>query len=168
MTSIHSSIRKAAITDLTRLTEIYNQAVLSQQSTCDTQPFSAQERRQWFDEHQTDRFPLWVYETEGKAVGYAYISPYRSGRSALRAVCEISYYLDFDYHGRGIGSRLMAYTIQEARQRGFKYMIALLLSCNGGSISLLKKFGFSEWGAMPDIAQFEAAAYSHLYYGRKL
>jgi L-amino acid N-acyltransferase YncA len=168
MGSTDGNIRKAAAADLPRLTEIYNQAILGRQSTCDTEPLSVEQRRQWFKEHQTDRFPLWVYETDGKAVGYAYLSPYRGGRSAVRDVCEISYYIDFHYHGRGIGSRLMAHAVKEAQQRGFKHMIALLLSCNAASIALLKKFDFAEWGAMPEIAQFEEAEYSHLYYGKKL
>lgn len=161
-------IRKAKITDLTRLTEIYNQAIITQKCTCDTQTFTVQERQQWFNEHQSHRFPIWVCEIEGKVVGYSYISPYRSGRKALRNVCEISYYLDYDYHRRGIGSQLMDYTIQEAKERGFINIIAILLECNIGSIGLLRKFGFSQWGVLPEIAQFQDVLYSHLYYGKKI
>ncbi|MCH3963357.1 MAG: GNAT family N-acetyltransferase [Clostridium sp.] len=161
-------IHKAEITDLARLTEIYNQAILTQRCTCDIRTFTVRERQLWFSEHQTGRFPIFVYEMKGKVVGYSYISPYRPGRKALCDVCEISYYIDFDYHRRGIGSRLMEYTIQKAVEKGFVNMIAILLSCNSGSIALLKKFGFSEWGALPEIAQMDNALYSHLYYGKKL
>lgn len=168
MTSTSGTIRKAAITDLPRLTEIYNQAVLDRKCTCDIEPFTAEERRHWFDDHQSDRFPLWVYEAGGQVVGYVYISPYRSGRSAVRDVCEVSYYLDFACHGQGIGSELVAHAIGEARKRGFNHMIAMLLSANAASIALLKKFAFAEWGNMPDIADFGDITCSHLYYGRKL
>lgn len=156
------------MTDLALLTEIYNQAILTQRCTCDTQSFTVKERKQWFDEHKDNRFPIWVYEIEGKVVGYSYISPYRSGRKALSNVCEISYYLDFSYHRKGIGSDLIGYTIEEIKKRGFTNVLAILLSCNIGSIKLLKKFGFTEWGVLPTIAEFEDVSYSHLYYGRKI
>lgn len=168
ITQVCGNIRKAEKTDLTRLTEIYNQAILTKRCTCDTQIFTVEERKQWFNEHQTDRFPVWIYETEEKVVGYSYITPYRSGRNALRDVCEISYYLDFDYHRKGIGSQLVDYTIQEVKKRGFDNIIAILLSCNSRSIMLLKKFGFSEWGVLPEIAKFEDVSCSHLYYGKKI
>jgi len=162
------NIREAKTSDLTRLTEIYNQAIVTQNCTCDTQVFTVQERTQWFDEHRMSDFPIFVCETDGKVVGYSYISPYRSGREALRRVCEISYYIDFDYHHKGIGSQLLEHTIHVTREKGFRNVVAILLSCNTGSIALLKKFGFSEWGSMPDIAQFGDDFYSHQYYGKKL
>lgn len=163
-----NNIRKAEILDLTRLTEIYNQAILTKLCTCDTETFTVQERKKWFDEHQENQFPIFVYERKGKVVGYSYISPYRSGRNALRFVCEISYYIDFDYHRQGIGSQLVDYTIREAKDYGFKNLIAILLSCNCGSVTLLKKLGFSQWGILSEIAHFEDISYSHLYYGKKI
>lgn len=165
---ICSNIRKAEITDLSRLTEIYNQAILTHRCNCDTQISTVQERQQWFNEHQSDKFPIWVFEAEGKVAGYSYISPYRSGRNALHNVCEISYYIDFDYHRKGIGSQLVDYILQEAKVKGFKNVIAIVLSCNSRSIMLLKKYGFSEWGLLPEIAQFDDILFSHIYYGKKI
>lgn len=161
-------IRIAAIADLERLTNIYNQSIFARYLTCDTDPFTVQERQSWFNEHKDKKYPLYVYEVEGKVVGYVYLSPYRSGRKALSHVCEVSYYLDFDYHGRRIGSLLLEHAIQTARQMGFRNMIAILLESNLISIKLLKKYGFSEWGNMPDIAEFEEVSYAHLYFGKKL
>jgi len=168
LTNLHGTIHKATATDLPRLTEIYNQAIEAGKCTSDTETVSVDERRRWFDDHQSDRFPLWVCETDGKVSGYVYLSAYRNGRSALRDVCEVSYYLAFGCHGQGIGSRLLAHAIEEARQRGFKHMIAMLLSANTASLALLKKFSFAEWGNMPHIARFGEVTYSHLYWGRSL
>lgn len=168
MTYLQGNIRKATATDLPRLTEIYNQAIEAGKCTSDTETLSIEERRHWFADHQSERFPLWVYETGGKVAGYVYLSSYRNGRSALRDVCEVSYYLDFACHGQGIGSRLVAHAIEEARRRGFKHMIAMLLSANTASLTLLKKFSFTEWGNMPHIARFGEVTYSHLYWGRAL
>lgn len=165
---VRNKIREAMTSDLSRLTEIYNQAIAAKHCTCDTKVFTVQERAQWFDEHKMSDFPVFVCESEDKVVGYSCLSPYRSGRNALRSVCEISYYIDFDYQKKGFGSSLMKHTIRVAKDKGFTNVIAILLSCNTGSINLLKRFGFSEWGEMPQIARFGDESYSHLYYGKKL
>ena len=107
-------IRKAMESDLERLTAIYNQAILDGNRTCDTEPFPTEARRTWLLEHDQERFPLFTCLLKGKVVGYAYLSPYRSGRPALADTAEISCYLDFSIHGQGIGSRLMEFMLSEA------------------------------------------------------
>ena len=163
------TIRKAEFADLARLTEIYNQAISAGYCTCDTKPFTLHERQPWFTEHEQDkRCPIFVYVLEEDVVGYSYISSYRKGREALNEVGEISYYVDFDYHGFGIAKRLMEHTIQAAKELGYTSLIAILLECNRESISLLKKYKFEEWGILPKTAKLGDKYYSHLHYGLKL
>lgn len=161
-------IRKANISDLDRLTEIYNQAIAAGYCTCDTKYFTAQERMPWFNKHQNERCPILVYELEEEAVGYSCISPYRSGREALNEVGEISYYVDFNYHGFGIAKKLISHTIQAAKELGYTNLIAILLKHNRESISLLKRYNFEEWGILPQVAKLGDEYHSHLYYGLKL
>ena len=161
-------IRRAAAKDLGRLSDIYNQAVNAGYCTCDTQNFSEEERRGWFAVNENDRTPVFVGEAEGMVIGYAYLSLYRGGRPAVKDTAEISYYLDFDYLGKGIGKALFEHTVNAAKDLGYENLVAILLSCNEASIGLLKKFGFEEWGRMPDIAHTKGAVHSHLYYGKKI
>lgn len=161
-------IRPAENRDLPRLTEIYNQAIQVGTCTCDLTEFAEAERLPWFQEHQDPAWPLLVYALDGHVVGYAYLSPYRKGREALRHFAEVSYYVDFACHGRGVGSALLACAIDTARRLGYRQLVAILLSCNGPSIALLKKFGFAEWGCLPDVAELPGGICSHLYYGKSL
>ena len=161
-------IRKAMESDLERLTAIYNQAILDGNRTCDTEPFPTEARRAWLLEHDQERFPLFTCLLKGKVVGYAYLSPYRSGRPALADTAEISCYLDFSIHGQGIGSRLMEFMLSEAPRLVFRTLVAILLDCNSASIALLKKYGFSEWGRLPEIACLSGCYFDHLYYGKAL
>ncbi len=101
-------------------------------------------------------------------MGCAYLSPYQEGHPALRTVAEISYYVDFQYHGQGIGGKLLRHAIKEARRLGYRNLLAILLECNPGSIHLLEKHGFSLWGSLPQVAQLVQGWYSHLYYVRAL
>ncbi|MDR0659899.1 MAG: GNAT family N-acetyltransferase [Prevotellaceae bacterium] len=161
-------IRKADISDLERLTEIYNQAIDANYCTCDTKHFTPHERLPWYEEHQDERCPIFVCVHDEDAIGYSYISSYRSGRGALSEVGEISYYVDFCYHGFGIAKRLIEHTLQAAKGSGYKNLLAILLDCNRESISLLKKYKFEEWGVLPKVAKLGEKYHSHLYYGLKL
>ena len=158
-------IREATIHDLERLTEIYNQAILSKKATADTETFTAEQRREWLLSHNNKRTPLLVYEDCGTVLGYCYLSEYRPGRRALESIAEISYYIDFDYHRRGIASKLIQSIIDAAIALEYRNLLAILLSCNHGSIALLEKHGFKLWGTLPDVVRIDADVYSHFYYG---
>lgn len=160
-----SPLRRAVPADLPALTAIYNQAIAAGNRTCDTQPFTPAQRRAWFDSHQTPAHPLWVWQAGETVVGYVYLSPYREGRAALSTVVEVSYYLDFAHHGKGLGTRLLTHAMEAAKDLGYDTLLAILLSCNAASIGLLKKLGFQPWGAVPGAARLPAGTYDHLYYG---
>lgn len=161
-------IRPAGPSDLFRLTEIYNEAIRTGRCTGDTREFSADERLPWFQEHLDPAYPLFVFERDGHVLGYLYLTAYRKGRGALRGTVEVSYYLDFRFHGQGIGSRLLAHGIDAARAIGYHTMLAILLSCNEKSAALLRKFGFEQWGYLPDVARIRGERHSHLYFGKQL
>ena len=161
-------IRKVNSSDLASIVNIYNQAILHDNCTCDTEACTVSSRTEWFYEHIEGHYPLFVCEVDEKVVGYGYLSAYRSGREALKRVAEISYYLDFSVHGMGIGSILLEFLIGKAKELGFRDLIAILLASNKSSINLLKKHKFELWGTMPEIALIANKTVDHLYYGIKL
>jgi L-amino acid N-acyltransferase len=162
------SIRLAEYKDLEAVVEIYNQAILRGRCTADMETFSVEERASWFKEHQSLEYPMYVYEVDNKVAGYLYFTAYRAGRRAMRYTAEISYYLHNDYQGQGIGTKMMGFAIEKGKELGFKDLVAILLEWNIPSIKLLKKFGFEEWGRLPEIADFDGETCSHLYYGLKI
>lgn len=162
------SIRLAKYDDLEVLVEIYNQAIVKGKCTADTETFSVEQRVPWFEEHQSLEYPLYVYEIDDKVVGYMYLSGYRPGRRAMRFTAEVSYYIHNDYQKQGIGTKFLEFAIEKSKELNYKTLIAILLDWNIPSIKLLKKFGFEEWGCLPNIADFDGETCSHLYYGLKL
>jgi len=161
-------IRIAREEDLEAINTIYNQAVQQQFCTAHLEPVSMAERKQWFLAHKPVLHPVFVAENDGRIVGWVSLGPYREDRQALAHVAEVSYYVDEEERGKGLGSKLMAHTVGVASTYGFSALIAILLNRNPASIGLLQKFGFKEWGRMPGIARINEHLADHLYYGLKL
>ena len=63
--------RNAEISDLPRIVEIYNHAVSTRESTCDTEPVTVDSRVDWFNKHSGSRRPIWVAENAGGVVPLA-------------------------------------------------------------------------------------------------
>jgi phosphinothricin acetyltransferase len=161
-------LRLAAGADLTAINAIYNQAVEDRFSTAHLVPVTQKEREQWYQDHDSARYPVYVAEEAGEVRGWASLGPYRPGRQALAHVAEVSYYVAREHRGRGTGTILLGHAIRVAPELGYAVLIAILLSGNRSSIRLLEKYGFEKWGSMPGIARIEEVKADHLYYGLKL
>lgn len=163
--SIKMNIRYASLDDLDQIVDIYNQAIVAGQKTADTTAFSVEQRVEWYEAHQKEAFPILVATENDQIVGYLTISPYRKGRPALSKTAEVSYYIHFDYHKKGVGSGLLEHAIHLCPGLHLDTLIAILIGNNEGSIRLLKKHGFEEWGCLPNIVYFNGERLNHLYYG---
>jgi L-amino acid N-acyltransferase YncA len=162
------NIRISRTTDLPALVAIYNQAIASHTATADTLPFTVETRRGWFAAHDPASYPIYVCEDEnGMVLGYLSISPYRD-RPALARTAEVSYYVDYHHHGRGIGSLLMEYALKDCTRIGRRVLIAIVLEWNVPSIALLKKYGFERWGYLPEVVEFSGNLCGQFYYGKKV
>ncbi len=161
-------VRLAAEDDLPSITDIYNQAVSLQSATADLSPVSVESRRVWLSEHSPDKYPVFVADNDGTAVGYCSLSAYRPGRMALRHTAEISYYVHEDFRGRGIARELIQHAIDACPQLEIRSLFAILLDINSESVRILEKFGFEEWGHMPRVADFGGRECGHLYYGLRV
>ena len=160
-------IRKAEICDIISITNIYNQAISAGNCTCDLESKVLENRMIWYKKHN-EKTPIFVYEHEDEILGYSYISAYREGRNAIKSIGEVSFYVDYSHHKKGIGSSLLGFTIKKAVELGYTHLLAIVIECNKNSISLLRKFGFVEWGRFPNIVKIKCSYFSHLYFGLAL
>jgi phosphinothricin acetyltransferase len=93
-----------------------------------------------------------VYEIEGKVVGYAYATEWRT-RSAYRFSVECTVYIDKNYHSKNIGTQLYIDLIKLLKEKGKHLIIAGITLPNNKSIALHEKLGFKK------VAQFEEVGY---------
>ncbi|MBQ9827906.1 MAG: N-acetyltransferase [Lachnospiraceae bacterium] len=161
------SFRKAEEKDLQRLTDIYNAAVRAG-CNADSEEYTKEQRVPWFLSHDTERFPLYVCLEDGEVIGYGSLSEYRFGRKRLSGTAELSYYLDREKTGRGIGTKLLGFLIEKARELEFDTLLAMILGSNRASRRILEKSGFSQWGRIPDAVALDDGRTDHVIYGLKL
>ncbi len=150
------------------IVRIYNQAVVAGSQTADENTFSLKEKLPWLKRHTGDHYTIYVAIINAEIIGYIALSPYRYGRPAFAKTAEISYYIDKNNQGKGIGSQLIQYALNQCSELKIESLIAILLSCNGASLATLKKFNFEKWGRMPNIAKIKGSSVDHLYYGKHL
>jgi len=164
--SVDGLIRDAVQDDLTRIVEIYNQAVPTRISTADTVPATVQERSAWFNKHSLTR-PVKVFDLKGYVIGWMSFEDFY-GRPAYHFTAELSIYVDKDFQGKGAGSELMNWAIEKSRDLGIRNLVGYVFSHNAVSVRLLKKYGFEKWGELPEIAEMDGKFYSLIIMGLKV
>lgn len=161
-------IRLATATDLPAIDNIYNQAVKRGFCTAHLKPMSSQERTNWYRQHTPENNPVYVFEKNQKIMGWLSLSPYRPGREALNEVAEISFYVDFDFHGQNIGSKLVDHCLKKAPLLNKRIYFAIIIEGNKGSISLLEKFRFEKRGCLPEAVNYKGEKRDQIYMGKIL
>ncbi|WNV56585.1 GNAT family N-acetyltransferase [Oscillospiraceae bacterium NTUH-002-81] len=94
--------------------------------------------------------PYLVCEIDGKIVGYAYASLYRS-RAAYDWDCELSVYLEEDYHRGGIGKMLYRLLFALLEQMHYRHAYACITSPNPESIDFHAAMGFQHVAFFPGL-----------------
>jgi len=160
--------RNATEGNLPEIVEIYNQAIALGTATADISPVTVKSRKRWLQDHKEDHYPVFVGLNLNTVVGWCSLSAYRPGRMALRHTAEISYYVEKDAQGKGVGSFLISHAIEQCPALGIKTLFAIILDINGESAQILEKFGFRKWGHLPNVADFDGQECGHLYYGLRV
>lgn len=135
-------IRSATPSDAFAITTIYNHYVATSTITFEEEPVSTEDMAQRIQD-VTDKFVWYVYEHEGKVVGYAYATAWRT-RCAYRLSVESSVYVSKDYPHLGIGTKLYQFLLDDLKDRGICVVIGGIALPNPASIALHEKFGFEK------------------------
>jgi phosphinothricin acetyltransferase len=145
-------VRLAVREDLPAIVAIYNQAVAERNAAGDLEPKRLEDQIAWYDAHPPETYPVFVCVRDGDAevVGWSSVSAYRPGRQAMRDVGEVSHYVAREHRGQGVGSRLVDHTLRDCRRTGKRVLIAVVMERNAGSLALLTKHGFRQWGFLPE------------------
>ena len=101
--------------DLNRIVEIYNWAIENTSATFDTNTKTIQSQLGWFESHD-EKHPVIVARENGRVLAWGSISPW-SDRCAYSGTGEISFYVDPDFHCKGIGFNILKRLIEIAKKK---------------------------------------------------
>ena len=141
------TLRPARVTDLSQITDIYAHAVLNGTASYEYEAPTLEEITRRFTTITQDNFPYIVAQDEGRVLGYAYASHFRT-RAAYRFIVEDSIYIAPDSQGMGIGTLLLGELLACCEALGFRQMIAIIgdAAVNLRSARLHSAMGFAECG----------------------
>ena len=145
------TVRLATLDDAESIRRIYNVEVENSTVTFDLVPRSLEEQRDWLRQRD-GAFGVLVAEIDGRVVGFASLSEYRS-RPAYRTTVEDSVYVDESARGRGVGSALLIELVELARARGFHSMIGRIVGGHEKSIALHQAAGFDIVGTEREVGR---------------
>lgn len=133
--------------DWEEMMAIYTQSLVKGNVTFQTECPTYEE---WDKAHSKEcRF---VYEIDGKVVGYTMIAP-TSSRACYWGVVEVSIFVDENYLHQGIGTKMLKRLVEACYKKGYWTLYSAIFSVNEASIALHKKCGFRVIGTRENIAK---------------
>lgn len=162
---LNTSIRIANIDDSKCIVNIYNEAIINRKNAI-LDEINLIDYQNEFKMRDLVEYPIFVAISDENIIGWISISPYRANRRAYSKSKEVSFYIDSNFIGKGIGTKLLQFVIDSKKSITFDNLFAILLANNQASINLLKKFGFSLWGYMPKVLDMDGSRNDALIYGK--
>jgi phosphinothricin acetyltransferase len=144
-------VRPATVHDAKSICGIYNHYIKTTAITFEEIPVSIGEMEGRI-RTVLAKYPWIVWEEEGEILGYAYLNKWRD-RPSYRYSAEDSIYIQDGVRGRGIGKKLLAALLAEARQTDLHALVAGITLPNEQSVGLHETFGFKK------IAEFGEIGY---------
>ena len=146
MDAIELHIRPATEADLEAINRIHNPEILQGTATWDVDPWTIEQRQEWFRGHDA-LTPVLVADLAGEVVGFAFVTLV-SQKKGWRFTREDTIYIDERFRGQRVGDRLLAALLDVLREVGVRLVIASITSTNEASIRLHAKYGFEVMGEM--------------------
>jgi L-amino acid N-acyltransferase YncA len=147
-------IRPVRPSDAEALCRIYNHYVLHTIVSFEEEEVAAAEMTRRIEAVAAAGLPWLVLEEEGRLIGYAYATPWKTRRGYRYAV-ESSVYLEASAGGKGYGSWLYAQLLAELRSRPLHTVIGGIALPNAASVGLHEKLGFQK------VAHFQQVGWKH-------
>jgi L-amino acid N-acyltransferase YncA len=163
------TVRDASLDDLEEIVGIYNSTVPGRMVTADTETVTVEDKLKWFYDHNSTTRPLWMVEEIGSARALGWVS-FQSfyGRPAYNGTVEISIYLHESARGKGLGKKLLKYSMERAAQLGIKTLLGFIFAHNEPSLALFRNLGFEDWAYLPNIAVLDDVERGLMILGKRI
>ena len=144
---MNATIRPASKTDAELLPPVYNLYI--GKATLDVTPRQSDFFIKMINKLE-ERETMLVAELNGEFAGYGILKKY-SWKEGYRYAGEISIFLGDQFTGKGIGEKIMQQLIAQAKEWGYRHLVARIMARNKGSISFHEKLGYEMVGIQKRI-----------------
>ena len=135
-------IRLATAADAAAVAAIYAPYVTDTPVSFEEAPPDTEEMARRIEGDGRGFHPWLAAETDGRVIGFASSSPFRT-RPAYRWTVETGVYLAAEAQGRGLGRKLMEQMLELLTRQGFTAVVAGITLPNESSVALHEKLGFA-------------------------
>ena len=165
-------VRAARVADDEAICRIYNQGIQDRVATLETEPRTADERRQWLAS-RSPRYPVIVAEVAEPAstsigppteragltvpatiIGWGSLNVFNP-REAYRFVADFSVYVERGWRGKGAGRVLLQTLVELGREHGFHKLVLSAFPFNASGMALYEKLGFRTIGVYREQGQID-------------
>jgi phosphinothricin acetyltransferase len=149
--------------DRERVMEIFNYYVLEGPSAYPESPLP----NHFFDILLKEAYRAYVVEIGGRVAGFGLLKGYLPV-SSFSHTAQLSYFLDPDARGLGLGTALLDRLVSDARSQGIGVLLVHLSSQNAPSVAFHKHHGFSECGRFPAVGKKSGQVFDQIWMYRNI
>ena len=153
--------------NLAEIVKTYNSTVASRLVTADLEEVSAESKQAWFDQHSSEKRPLWLVLYDNEYAGWMSFNSFY-GRPAYDGTVEVSIYLEAKFRGKGIGKACLQKAIEVAPTLNIHSLLGFIFGHNEPSLHLFFAFGFEKWAHFPEVANMDGTMRDLLILGKKV
>lgn len=104
----------------------------------------------------------WAYEENGEILGFFYLRPNHFGLGSH--VANAGYLVSGKAKGKGLGRKMGEFSIERAKERGFKAMqFNFVVSTNEVAVRLWKSLGFEVVAVLPKAFHYKRERFDDAY-----
>jgi len=146
-------VREAVVQDVQKITEIHNQGIIDRESVLDITPHPLKERLAWF-KNLSDREAVLVADVEGRVIGFTALQPF-SPEEVYSHIGVPSIWVEKDFRGRRIGSKLAGNMHAAARKKGYRKLMFFAYSFNREKLEFYQRLGYEDMGVLKAHARIK-------------
>jgi phosphinothricin acetyltransferase len=143
------TLRAYQTEDTQEILDIINYNILHSTALYDYTIRTYEQQKSLLDDKIAKGFPIIVAEINGTITGFGMYGEFRF-KEAYKYTVEHSVYVNTDFHGKGIGKRLLQELIDTAKKQRLHTMIAVIDAENQSSVEFHEKFGFTTVGVIKE------------------
>lgn len=100
----------------------------------------------------TKGYPAYTIISNEKVIGFCFLRAYNQS-TVFSETAEITYFIDKDYSGKGIGKIILDKIEENAKAKSIHNILASISSLNDHSLKFHKMNGFIECGRFPGVGK---------------